>query len=293
MHGPLLVRHTPSVVSIVVPAHNEAKVLSRLLRPLLATARPDELDVIVVPNGCTDETAAVAESFGVRVVSAPIASKAKALRLGDAAARGFPRLYVDADVELGTDDVRALAAELARPGVLATAPERSLAMDGRPWPIRWYYAIWTRLPEVRAGLFGRGVIAVNMEGHARLHRLPEVMADDLAMSLAFTAAERAVAPGSRVVIHPPRTWRDLVRRRVRAAAGVGQLEAAVLGQAGGSARTSMGDLLGIVRREPRLLPCLVVFLAVTVRARLRARRTGTSTWLRDESSRGGSPAEGA
>jgi glycosyltransferase involved in cell wall biosynthesis len=273
------------VVSIVVPAHDEAKVLDRLLRPLLATARPDELDVVVVPNGCTDNTASIAESFGIRVVTTPVASKAKALRLGDAAARGFPRLYVDADVELGTEDVRALAAALERPGVLAAAPERRLVMSGRPWPVRWYYAIWTRLPEVRAGLFGRGVIGVTEEGYARLRGLPEVIADDLAMSLAFTAAERMVVAESRSVIHPPRTWRDLVRRRARAATGVGQLEAAELGQAGGSARTGVRDLLGIVRREPRLLPCLAVFLTVTVLARRRARHTGTTTWLRDESSR--------
>ena len=273
------------MVSIVVPAHDEAKVLDRLLRPLLATARPDELDVVVVPNGCTDNTASIAESFGIRVVTTPVASKAKALRLGDAAARGFPRLYVDADVELGTEDVRALAAALERPGVLAAAPERRLVMSGRPWPVRWYYAIWTRLPEVRAGLFGRGVIGVTEEGYARLRGLPEVIADDLAMSLAFTAAERMVVAESRSVIHPPRTWRDLVRRRARAATGVGQLEAAELGQAGGSARTGVRDLLGIVRREPRLLPCLAVFLTVTVLARRRARHTGTTTWLRDESSR--------
>jgi glycosyltransferase involved in cell wall biosynthesis len=273
------------VVSIVVPAHDEAKVLGRLLRPLLASARPDEFDVVVVPNGCADGTAGVAESFGVRVVSTPVAAKAKALRLGDAAARGFPRFYVDADVEIGTAGVRALAAALDRPGVLAVAPERNLVLSDRSWPVRWYYEIWTRLPEVRAGLFGRGVIGVTEEGYARLRGLPEVIADDLAMSLAFTAAERAVVPECRVVIHPPRTWRDLVRRRARAAAGVGQLEAAELGQAGGSARTSVGDLVGIVRREPRLLPCLAVFLTATVLARLRARRTGTTTWLRDESSR--------
>jgi hypothetical protein len=248
-------------------------------------AKPGEFDVVVVPNGCGDDTAGVAESFGVRVVSTPVASKAKALRLGDETARGFPRLYVDADVELGTDDVRAMAAALERPEVLAVSAERSMALHASAWPVRWYYEIWTRLPEVRTGLFGRGVVGVNEEGYDRLRQLPEVMADDLAMSLAFTEAERAVVAGAQVIIHPPRTGGGLLRRRARAATGVGQLESAELGQAGGSARTSVSDLLGIVRAEPRMLPCLAVFLTVTVLARLRARRTGTSTWLRDESSR--------
>jgi hypothetical protein len=48
--------------------------------------------------------------------------------------------------------------------VLAAAPQRELALGGRPWPVRWYYDVWTRLPEVRRGLFGRGVIGVSVPG---------------------------------------------------------------------------------------------------------------------------------
>ncbi|MEW2358221.1 glycosyltransferase family 2 protein [Spirillospora sp. NPDC029432] len=276
-------------MSIVIPAHDEERVLGRLLRGLLESARPGELDIVVVPNGCADATADVAASFGaaVRVVETPEASKAAALRLGDAAARRFPRLYVDADVELRTRDVRALAAALEHPGTLAAAPARRLAMTGRPWPVRAYYAVWTRLPEIRRGLFGRGVIAVGTEGHARLAALPRVTADDLAASLAFAPAERAVVGTAEVVVHPPRTFGDLLRRRQRAAAGTDQLEAAGLDQPGGSARTGTADLAAIARREPWLLPHLAVFLAVAVIARRRAARAGSAAgWQRDESSRG-------
>ena len=76
--------------------------IGRLLGPLVSLG-PDGLDVIVVANGCTDDTAKVAASFGpaVRVLSIPVASKREALVAGDRAARSFPRVYVDADVELG------------------------------------------------------------------------------------------------------------------------------------------------------------------------------------------------
>ncbi|MFI0356741.1 glycosyltransferase family 2 protein [Actinomadura sp. 9N407] len=274
-------------MSIVIPAHNEAKVLGRLLSGLLESARPGEFDIVVVPNGCTDATARIAASFGdaVRVAETPEASKAAALRLGDGAARGFPRLYVDADIELRTGDVRALAKALDHPGTLAAAPHRRLAMNGRPWPVRAYYAVWTRLPEIRRGLFGRGVIAVTEEGHARLAALPHVMADDLASSLAFAPDERAIVGAAEVVVHPPRTFGDLLRRRERAAAGTDQLEEAGLDQPGGSARTGPADLAAIARREPWLVPHIAVFLAVAVIARRRASRTGTTTWQRDESSR--------
>ncbi len=278
------------MTSVVVPAHNEEALLGQLLARLLESAEPGELDIVVVANGCTDGTVAVAESFAprVRVVSSAIPSKRAALRLGDELARGFPRLYVDADVELGTADVRRLGAAVAAPGVLAAAPERTFDMAGRRWPVRWYYQVWTRLPEVRAGLFGRGVLAVSEAGHRRIAELPPVMADDLAVSLAFGPDERTVVPAARVLIRPPRTWADLLRRRVRAETGTSQLERdAVL--PGASARTTPRDLLTLVRREPRLALPMPVFLAAAVLARLRARRAVRSgdytTWLRDDSSR--------
>ena len=258
--------------------------------PASGTAQPDELDVIVVTNGCTDDTAEVAASFGppVRVLSIPVASKRDALRAGDEAAKGFPRIYVDADVELGAADIQALSAALSRPGALAGGPQRDLDLAGRPWLVRAYYAVWERLPEVRSGLFGRGVIGLSEAGYARVAGLPPLLADDLVASLAFQPAERVIVAGARVVVHTPRTFRDLLRRRVRATMGVNQVEAAE-GAPASTARTRPRDLLDLVRAEPRLAPQVVVFLAVAVLARRRARREVKrreySAWLRDESSR--------
>ena len=283
-------RNTPLVISVVVPAHNEATVIGRLLRELLREAVPDEFEVIVVANGCTDDTVAVASTFGepVTVVATPVASKYHALRLGDEHARAFPRLYVDADVVLGTRAARILATALAEPGVRAVAPERVVDLTGRPWPIRWYYDVWQRLPQVRAGLFGRGVIGVDMAGQRRLVAAPQVMGDDLAASVAFEADERRVVDEARVVVQPPRTIADLIRRRVRSLTATAQLRLSQPAAVDG-ARTSRSDLLALMRRKPSLTPKVAVFLVLTVIARRRARRPirsrDFSTWLRDESSR--------
>ncbi|MFC6079685.1 glycosyltransferase [Sphaerisporangium aureirubrum] len=274
--------------SVIIPAHNEGRVIGRLLESLLAEAEPGELDVVVVANGCDDDTAEVAKGYGARVVETPVPSKREALRLGDEAAAGFPRVYVDADVQVSTADVRALRDALsAASGTLAAAPERALALRDRPWPVRAYYAVWTRLPAVREGLFGRGVIAVSEEGNRRIMDLPPVMGDDLAASLAFAPAERRVVRSARAVIHPPRTLGDLMRRRVRAVTVVAEIEQGPM--AAQEARTGMRDLLAIAGRAPWLAPHLAVFLAVTLTARARARRAvrakDYTTWLRDESSR--------
>lgn len=284
--------YLPPVVSVVVPAHNEAQVIGRLLGQLVRPAPPPDFDVIVVANGCTDDTAEVAASFGpsVRVVSIPVPSKREALLAGDRAARDFPRIYVDADVELRAGDIQALEAALRQPGALAAGPDRVLALAGSPWLVRSYYDVWTRLPEVRSGLFGRGVIGLSEVGHARVASLPPLLADDLAASLVFAPDERVIVPGARVIIHPPRTAGDLIRRRIRATMGVTQVEQEQAeGAPGSTARTQPADLLTIIGRSPRMALHAGVFMAVAVLARLGARRAvrrrDYSKWLRDESSR--------
>jgi glycosyltransferase involved in cell wall biosynthesis len=282
--------YLPGVATVIVPAHNEARVIGRLLGQLVADARPGELDVIVVANGCTDDTARLAAACGpmIRVLSIPVPSKREALVAGDRAATDFPRIYVDADVELGTSDIRALDEALRGQGVLAAGPRRVLVLDGRPWLVRWYYDVWTRLPEVRGSLFGRGVIGMSAAGHARVAGLPALLADDLAWSLMFAPHERVIVEGARAVVHSPRTFGDLLRRRVRAATGVNQVERAD-GAPASTARTRPSDLVSMVRQEPKMAPRVIVFMAVAVLARWRGRRATRqrdySTWLRDESSR--------
>jgi hypothetical protein len=248
------------------------------------------MDIIVVANGCSDNTAEVAASFGsaVRVLTLPVACKHEALTAGDRVAAGFPRIYVDADVELRAHDARVLAAALRQPGVLAAAPRRELVMTGRPWQVRWYYDVWSLLPGVRRGLWGRGVIAVNEAGHRRLAGLPPLQADDLAASLMFEPHETVLVPGARVIIHPPRTFAGLLCRRARCVTGIAQIERAQ-GLDSSADRTRISDLTAIIRRRPGMLPRVGYFLCVAVLAQLRAGRARARddylTWLRDESSR--------
>ena len=279
------------MISVIIPAYNEGRVLGRLLGRLVASAHAGELDVIVVANGCTDDTVAVAAAFGapVRVLNIGSASKPDALAAGDRAAHGFPRVYLDADVEIGAEDLRAMEKELQRPGVLAAAPEREFTMTGRSWVVRWFYDVWTRLPEVRCGLFGRGVIAIGEEGHDRVAVLQPVIADDLAVSLAFKPDERAVVPEARVLIHPPRTSADLLRRRVRVAEGIAQLKKTAGMPDSDASRTQPSNLLSLARTGPGMTLRVGVFLAVGMVARMRAKRSALrndySAWHRDESSR--------
>lgn len=280
-------RGSSFVASVIIPAHNEESTIARTLTGLLSAR---DLDVLVVCNGCTDRTADVARGFepSVRVLEIPEGSKNAAVLLGNKSTTVFPRLHLDADVELDGDSLTALFEPLER-GLLATAPTRRLPRDGCDRITRSFYEVWEQLPQVKAGLFGRGAFALSEEGQRRVSALPTVMSDDLAASDAFADSERAIVTAATVTVWPARTARALVARRVRVVTGNAQAARAGVRREGSS--TGLSTLARLVRQQPRLIPHLPIFLGVTLIARLKARaaiRSGDfTTWQRDESSRSG------
>jgi glycosyltransferase involved in cell wall biosynthesis len=279
--------HDHPRVTIVVPAHNEERGLARLLPALLGDAEPGEFRVIVVCNGCTDASAARAREFGpdVDVIELEIASKAAALEVGIAQISDFPAVFVDADVLLDTRGVRAMAEFLGTPGTLATAPERDLDRTGVSRIARSYYDVWERLPQVRAGLFGRGVIAMNELGLERVRALPRFISDDLAYSESFSPAERGITTDALVTVWPARTWRALLHRRIRVVEG--SREYSEREKDSGEASTGAGDLIRIMRAEPAMTLRMPVFVGTAIAARvaLAVRGRRQREWLRDETSR--------
>src|SRR4051794_14066484 len=159
--APSRATRTAQPVSVVIPAHQEEATIERALQALLAGTRPGELEVVVVCNGCTDATAdraraaAAAAGHEVAVLELAQASKAAALRAGDLALRGFPRLYLDADVVCPSATVRALAARL-REGYELALPGRRLDLSAATVGARLYYRAWQDLPWVVEARAGRG-----------------------------------------------------------------------------------------------------------------------------------------
>lgn len=89
----------PRRVSAVIRAYNESKHIGRLLRGLeQQTVRPDE--IILVDSGSTDDTVAIAESAGCRIVhiAKEEFSFGRALNRGCAAASGDILLFASAHV---------------------------------------------------------------------------------------------------------------------------------------------------------------------------------------------------
>lgn len=275
-------------ISVVIPAHNEERVIARLLQHLAPPWPHQQLEVCVVANGCTDQTAREAARVApwATVIELDEASKNAALCAGDEASNALPRAYVDADVTLGYDDLVRLADALCE-GVHAVAPRRTMVVQESSWAVRAYLRVWESLPAVREGLFGRGVIMVDAEGVDRISGRADLTGDDLVAHLAFTPDERLLVDDATSFVVAPRTARQLVRRRTRAAAGNRQVDRVRRGADPRSASsTTSGSVRGLVTvaRKPSRWPELAAFLTITALARAGSRR-GTTGWQRDESTR--------
>jgi len=104
------------LISIVVPAHNESRVIERLVRGVLAQ-RDVRFELVVVLDRCTDDTltrlqAAAGDDPRVRVVELDHcpddwAGKCHAAAAGAEAATGDWLLFTDADVHFEPEVVRA------------------------------------------------------------------------------------------------------------------------------------------------------------------------------------------
>ena len=96
-----------SNTSIVIPAKNEANSLKKLL-PEIFELFPD-IEVLVINDGSTDETAQIAKKAGARVISHPYSmGNGAAIKTGARNANGDILVFMDADGQHRPDDISKL-----------------------------------------------------------------------------------------------------------------------------------------------------------------------------------------
>lgn len=206
-------------ISVIIPAYNEEAGIGRVLGHLTrASDFGSDIEVIVAANGCTDRTAEVAREYGVKVVEIETPSKTAALNAADQVAGGFPRVYLDADIEATPALIRALAQAASAPGAWASVPRLVVDTKSSSLPVKAYYAINSRLPIFRGRLFGRGCITLSQAARARFSTFPDIIADDMFLD-AIVPSDGKREVDLPISVPAPRRAGDLIRRLARSGEG--------------------------------------------------------------------------
>lgn len=109
------------MITVIIPARNAGHTIGACLDALQAqTAVPDAYEILVVDDGSSDDTAAVARRHGAQVISQPHQGPAAARNRGIHAARGEMLCFTDADCVPGASWIADVTAPLRRdPGIAA------------------------------------------------------------------------------------------------------------------------------------------------------------------------------
>jgi glycosyltransferase involved in cell wall biosynthesis len=102
-------------LSVVIPAFNEAQLISSTLASVVAVKNHynGPVEIIVVDNNSTDATAEIARSCGATVVFEAFNQIARARNAGAAAAKGDYLIFLDADTRLQGDILDKVASHLS------------------------------------------------------------------------------------------------------------------------------------------------------------------------------------
>ncbi len=275
--------------AIILPAHNESGVIAETLESLLRQVEEDD-EVIVICNGCKDETETIARRFEPRitVINTPIPSKVNALNLGDQCARTYPRIYMDADIRLADGALSAIKKTLVRGPELAVSPDPIMDFGGSNWAVKAYYDIWLAMPFCQSGMIGAGIYALSEEGRKRFDNFPDVIADDGFVRALFKEHERGKVTGAIAIVRAPATLYWLMKIKVRSRMGQMQLANAYPSLIKNERKNYSGGILDNVTK-PLNWPKVIIYLYVSIMSRIRARRRldniSSYLWEKDNSSR--------
>ncbi len=272
--------------AIIVPAFNEAAVIKRTLEPLSRAAVEQYFELIVVCNGCVDTTADIARAIpGVRVLELTEGSKPAALNAGDIAASLWPRVYLDADIQISASAVLAILDRLERGDVLIARPEFETDTRRADALVRSYYRVRGQLGQHRSAMWGAGTFGLTETGHARFGVFPSVTSEDRFVDTRFDPEEKAVVATEPAIVTTPLDIATLVRVLGRTYKGSAELLAHETGPDKRDSERGVGTMVSVFGtiRGPRSAFDAAVYLGVAIAARMRYRTA--SSWERDDSSR--------
>jgi cellulose synthase/poly-beta-1,6-N-acetylglucosamine synthase-like glycosyltransferase len=218
----------PYLVSIIVPAYNEEKVIARTIEALLEADYPRK-EIIVVDDGSTDRTFEIASRYsklGVKVCHKENGGKSSALNFGLRFARGEIIVTVDADSIVGRDALKEIVKSFRNKNVGAVCGNIKV-LNTVNWLTRCQaleYVVSINLFRRAFDLFGAVTVVPGALGAFRRSMLEagglydkDVVTEDFDVTIKTLKSGSIVQASSSAVAYTeaPQTLKDLYRQRIR------------------------------------------------------------------------------
>ena len=221
-------------VSILMPVRNGARWLRQKLQSIDALDYPpDRVEIIVVADGCKDETAAIARSAAIKapitVLELPPSGKWAALNEAMAAASGEMLLFTDVRQLIEPAALRRLVECLADPDVGAASGELVIGTgrgaEERSSGLYWTYEKWIRKNQSSVWTMPGATGAIYAMRRESVKPMPPYCLNDDVYLPLLTAlkGQRIVLEGRARAFDEPTSLSQEFARKVRTQAGVYQL----------------------------------------------------------------------
>lgn len=233
--GALPVPELAPPVSIIIAAFNEAKVIQSTIHSVLDTDYPGELELVIVDDGSTDETAALVEQIAaheprIRFQRQPNGGKSVALRNAMSWVTNEIVVFLDADTRFERGTIGALVRPLADPAVGAVSGHAKVGnlrtfiarCQGLEYTCgfnldRRAYAVWNCITVAPGAVSALRRSALEAAGGFSLDTLAEDT--DLTLCLHRAGYRIAYAQDAVAWTEAPETLRSLAKQRFRWAFG--------------------------------------------------------------------------
>ncbi len=197
------VAQTSPRVSVVMPVYNAEATLAECLTRLYQSTFTD-FETIMVDDGCTDSSCAIAANFPVRIVPSPgRVGPAVARNLGARVATGELLFFIDSDVMVRPDTLSLLAEGFENGDVDGFCGVQAAQMRHRDL-VSQYKNIWMRWTYLRqtgdVPLFYTTAAAIRREAFLRVGGFDQGYATPNVEDTAF--GQKLARMGVRVRIHP-------------------------------------------------------------------------------------------
>jgi cellulose synthase/poly-beta-1,6-N-acetylglucosamine synthase-like glycosyltransferase len=231
--SPISKNSSPRAVSILLPVRNGERWLRAKLESIVRLDYPRELlEILVISDGSTDQTEAIAQEFaaqGVRLIAVSRGGKAAALNAGLRRARGEILFFTDVRQLLDPAALRELVACFGDPSVGVASGELFIR-DGTTREeadvgLYWKYEKWIRrrLSRLDSVLGATGCIYA-MRRELAVAIPEDTLLDDVYLPLAaFFRGYRIILDEDAKAFDVPMSLQTEFRRKVRTLAGVYQV----------------------------------------------------------------------